>query len=157
MKKLKGLKRLRGTLCTLIKWVNWLRYTAYTPELYLNIFSSVALHQLGQVLYVKTYSNDFCVCWCYVIRWIWCLWCYSECASTPGNLKSLPDHGGNQTRDALPTELRGLIIPKVAGSIPTVARQTFQFARCGCTRGVTSQTSYAPEYITPTHTEIIIS
>jgi hypothetical protein len=26
----------------------------------------------------------FCVCWCYVLRWIWCLWCYSECASTPG-------------------------------------------------------------------------
>ena len=48
-------------------------------------------------------------------------------------------------------------IPKVAGSIPTVARQTFQFARSGCTRGVTSQTSCAPEYITPTHTEIIIS
>ena len=25
--------------------------------------------------------------------------CYSECASTPGRLKSLPDHGGNRTRD----------------------------------------------------------
>ena len=41
----------------------------------------------------------FCVSWCYVLRWIWCLWCYSECASTPGKLKSLPDHGGNRTRD----------------------------------------------------------
>ena len=29
----------------------------------------------------------------------WCLWCYSECASTPGKLRSLPDHGGNRTRD----------------------------------------------------------
>ena len=31
-------------------------------------------------------------------------------------------------------------IPKVAGSIPTVIRQTFQLARCGCTLRVTSQT-----------------
>ncbi len=28
-----------------------------------------------------------------------CLWCYSECISTPGKLKNLPDHGGNRTRD----------------------------------------------------------
>jgi hypothetical protein len=34
-----------------------------------------------------------------------CLRCYSECATTPGKLKSLPDH-----------------YPKVAGSIPTVVR-----------------------------------
>jgi hypothetical protein len=33
-------------------------------------------------------------------------------------------------------------IPKVAGSIPTVAKLTFQLARCGCTLRVTSQTSY---------------
>ena len=32
-------------------------------------------------------------------------------------------------------------IPKVAGSIPTVVRQTFQLARCGYTLRVTSQTS----------------
>jgi hypothetical protein len=32
-------------------------------------------------------------------------------------------------------------IPKVAGSIPTVAKQTFQLARCGCILRVTSQTS----------------
>ena len=25
--------------------------------------------------------------------------CYTECISTPGKLKSLPDHGGNQTCD----------------------------------------------------------
>jgi hypothetical protein len=64
---------------------------------------------------------------------------YSECASTPGKLKS---------------------IPKVAGSIPTVANLTFQLARCGCTLRVTAQTSYSPEYITPTHTtklELFIS
>ena len=39
---------------------------------------------------------------------------------------------------------------KIAGSIPTVVWQTFQLARCGCTLRVTSQTSYSPEYITPT-------
>jgi hypothetical protein len=44
-------------------------------------------------------------------------------------------------------------IPKVVGSIPTVVRQTFQLARCGCTLRVTPQTSYSPEYITPTHTK----
>jgi hypothetical protein len=45
-------------------------------------------------------------------------------------------------------------IPKVVGSIPTVVRQTFQLARCGCTLRVTLETSYSPEYITPTHTKI---
>ena len=82
-----------------------------------------------------------------------------ECISTPGRLKSLPDHCGNRTRDfwdtnALPTELRGQVtnlarqlveqwtdIPKVAGLIPTVVRQTLQLARCGCTLRVTPQTS----------------
>jgi hypothetical protein len=44
----------------------------------------------------------------------------------PGKLKSLPDHGGNRTRDLWDT--------------------------LGCTLRVTSQTSYSPEYITPTHT-----
>ena len=28
-----------------------------------------------------------------------CWWCYSECISTLGKLKNLPDHGGNRTRD----------------------------------------------------------
>jgi hypothetical protein len=32
-----------------------------------------------------------------------------------------------------------------------MAKQTFQLARCGCILRVTSQTSYSPEYITPTH------
>ena len=34
-----------------------------------------------------------------------------------------------------------------------MVRQSFQFARCGCTLRVTPQTSYSPEYITPTHTK----
>jgi hypothetical protein len=89
------------------EWTDWGILPIHRS--YIWIYSAPWHCILGQVLYVKTYSNAFCVCWCYVIRWIWCLWCYSECASTPGNLKSLPDHGGNQTRDALPTELRGLI------------------------------------------------
>ena len=29
----------------------------------------------------------FFLCWCCVLRWIWCLWCYSECISTPGKLE----------------------------------------------------------------------
>jgi hypothetical protein len=36
---------------------------------------------------------------------------------------------------------------------PTVVRPTFQLARCGCTLRVAPQTSYSPEYITPTHTK----
>ena len=39
------------------------------------------------------------ISWCYVLRWIWCLWCYSEYASTPAKLKSLLGHGGNRTCD----------------------------------------------------------
>jgi hypothetical protein len=27
------------------------------------------------------------MCWYCVLRWIWCLWCYSECISTPGELE----------------------------------------------------------------------
>jgi hypothetical protein len=34
-----------------------------------------------------------------------------------------------------------------------VAKQNFRLARCGCILRVTSQTSYSPEYITPTHTK----
>ena len=46
-------------------------------------------------------------------------------------------------------------IPKVVGSIPTVARHIFQacpvwISGCGYTLRVTSQASYSPEYITPT-------
>ena len=44
-------------------------------------------------------------------------------------------------------------IPKVAGSIPTVVRLTFQPARCGYALRVTSKTLYSPEYITPKHTQ----
>ena len=31
--------------------------------------------------------KQFFLCWCCVLRWIWCLWCYSECISTPGELE----------------------------------------------------------------------
>ena len=74
------------------------------------------------------------------------LWCYPECVSTPGKLKSLLGHGGNRTRDLWEQSI-GLVsqrsrvrpqlaehwtgIPKVAGSITTVTKQTFQLARCG--------------------------
>jgi hypothetical protein len=33
----------------------------------------------------------------YILRWIWCLWRYSECISTPASLKNMPDHDGNRT------------------------------------------------------------
>ena len=46
-------------------------------------------------------------------------------------------------------------IPKVAGSIPTVVRLTFQPARCRYTLRVTSKTLYSPEYITSKHTQKI--
>jgi hypothetical protein len=29
----------------------------------------------------------YLLCWCYVLRWIRCLWYYSECISTPGRLE----------------------------------------------------------------------
>jgi hypothetical protein len=29
----------------------------------------------------------YLLCWCIVLRWIRCLWCYSECISTPGRLE----------------------------------------------------------------------
>jgi hypothetical protein len=54
---------------------------------------------------------------------------------------------------AIPVQHSSQLSPKVAGSIPTVVRQTFQLDRCGCTLRVTSQISYSPEYITPTHTK----
>jgi hypothetical protein len=28
---------------------------------------------------MQSSNHDFFLCWCYVLRWIWCLWCYSEC------------------------------------------------------------------------------
>ena len=72
---------------------------------------------------------------------LWCLWCYSECASTPGKLITLPDHGGNRTRDLWDTSSMlyqlsygRTSVPKIAGSIPTVVRQIFQLSRRGCTR-----------------------
>jgi hypothetical protein len=57
--KVERAERVRGTLCTLIKWVNWLRYTAYTPELYLNIFSSVALHIRASLIYLQLINNSW--------------------------------------------------------------------------------------------------
>jgi hypothetical protein len=55
----------------------------------------------------------FFLCWCNVLRWIWCLWCYSECISTPGKLEKY-------------AWSRWASIPKVVGSIPTVFRHMFQ-------------------------------
>ena len=35
----------------------------------------------------------------YALRWKWCLWCFSEFISTPGQLKNMPDQDGNRTYD----------------------------------------------------------
>jgi hypothetical protein len=42
----------------------------------------------------------FCVCILMLCTQVNIMfWCYSECVSTLGRLKSLPDHGGNRTHD----------------------------------------------------------
>ena len=84
------------------------------------------------------------------------------------SLKNMPGHGGNRTYDLWNIFLFRNItysnrsdhvaqlvehwanVPKVVGSIPTVARHIFKLARCGYTLRVTSQASYSPEYIAPT-------
>jgi hypothetical protein len=77
---------------------------------------------LMSILDFSTYMSVICVCWCYVLRWIRCLWCYSSWVCI---------HTGQAEKFAW---------PEVAW--PNVAKQTFQLARCGCTLRVTSQTSY---------------
>jgi hypothetical protein len=52
-------------------------------------------YKIGKTVFIIYYAF-FCVGVMYSLRWIWCLWCYSEC------------------------------IPKVVGSIPTMARHIFQ-------------------------------
>jgi hypothetical protein len=52
-------------------------------------YSTVYLVVELLVLMCLPYATDlqfFCylLCWCNVLRWIRCLWCYSECISTPG-------------------------------------------------------------------------
>jgi hypothetical protein len=55
------------------------------------------------------------LCWCYVLRWIWCLWCYSSGVyiSTPGKLEKY--------------------------ACPPWPGIFFKLARCGYTLRVTSQ------------------
>jgi hypothetical protein len=52
-----------------------------------------SLFNIGQEFFVR---NFFCLL-CTQVNI--CFWCHSECISTPGRLKSLPDHGGNRSRD----------------------------------------------------------
>ena len=46
------------------------------------------------------------MCWWDVLKWTWCLWCYSECASTLGKLKHLADHSGNRSNLSVTSNLR---------------------------------------------------
>jgi hypothetical protein len=62
-------------------------------------FASWSFSRWGCKILKFKLNQLFCVCWCYVLRSIWCLRCYSEYSSTPGKLKSLLGHGGNRTRD----------------------------------------------------------
>ena len=51
------------------------------------------LYQLelsSRLLYLIKNSCSWFLCWCNVRRWIWCLWCYSECISTPGKPDKYP-------------------------------------------------------------------
>jgi hypothetical protein len=57
------------------------------------------------------------------------------------SLKNMPGHGGNQTYDLWNTS------PPWAGIF-------FKLSWSGYTLGVTSQTSYSPEYTTPTQKKI---
>jgi hypothetical protein len=98
--------------------------------------------------YINLYSKiwHFCGCWCYVLRWIWSLWCYSECASTPGKLKSLPDHSGNETHDLWDTS--PTLSWQSIGLVSQRSRMRFPSKRfslpmqCGCALRITSKTSY---------------
>jgi hypothetical protein len=60
--------------------------------------------------------------WCNVLRWIWCLWCYSECKSTPGKLEK---YGWQRWE----SKVRFLPFSCIF----------FKLARCGYTLRVTSQ------------------
>jgi hypothetical protein len=58
---------------------------------------------------------------------------------------------GNERIDKIFKQIFQQLVYDVCGVIRV--RQAFQLARCGCTLRVTPQTSYSPEYITPTHTK----
>ena len=56
-----------------------------------NCYASIwCIQELGSSFPIDnwlTVAPIFFLCWCCVLRWIWCLWCYSECISTPGKLE----------------------------------------------------------------------
>jgi hypothetical protein len=80
-----GLARCRS-------WVRGWSCHTYKP-------GSIWIMQIIKNLYTDVAWPWFFLCWCNVLRWIWCLWCYSECISTPGKLENMPGHGGNRTYD----------------------------------------------------------
>ena len=66
-------------------------------------------------------------------------------------LKNMPGHGGqNRTDRVAQLAEHWASIPKVVGSIPTVARRIFQACPVWIyTQSNITQASYSPEYITP--------
>jgi hypothetical protein len=93
--------------------------------------------------YINLYSKiwHFCGCWCYVLRWIWCLWCYSECASV--TLSVHPHRASWKvylTTVGIEPASFGIPVQRSVGRALDwypVMRQTFQLSRCGCTLRVT--------------------
>jgi hypothetical protein len=83
----------------------------------------------GWQLVVLCYSLHNKFLWGNIIYW--CLWCYSECASTPAQMQAekFAWPRWNRTRNLWDTSLSWWYI---AGSIPTVVRQTFQLAQGAC-------------------------
>jgi hypothetical protein len=70
---------------------NWSCHT-YKP-------GSIWIMQIIKNLYTVAWPWFF-LCWCNVLRWIWCLWCYSECIYPHrASLKNMPVHDGNRTYD----------------------------------------------------------
>jgi hypothetical protein len=57
---------------------NWSCHT-YKP-------GSIWIMQIIKNLYTVAWPWFF-LCWCNILRWIWCLRCYSECISTLGKLE----------------------------------------------------------------------
>jgi hypothetical protein len=51
------------------------------------VVRSVRACDILELSLVPSISIWLFLCWCYVLRWICCLRCYSGCMSTPGKLE----------------------------------------------------------------------
>jgi hypothetical protein len=79
-----GFKHIRSIhIVWLVRIFEWYCYRQY--------WLSTIVQQMAVNLQFSEWENNvqwwYFLCWCNVLRWIWCLWCYSECKSTPGKLE----------------------------------------------------------------------